>query len=348
MRLKKHFSFLLSLLLLVTLCACSGAANEKLPDEATLEVHFLDVGQADSTLLVFGDEAMLIDGGNRADSSFIYSYLDSLGIDYLDYIVATHPHEDHIGGIMGAITRCDGGVFYSNAENSESSIYFKLKEKLDQKGIPRKIATPGLSFKLGEADVTFLGPVEYLNDYNDNSLCLRVDYGDCSFLFTGDAGEQAEKLLLQSGVNLEATVLSVGHHGSATSSCYEFLRSVNMDYAVISADSNASYSHPHESTLSKLYDAQSIIYRTDKNGNIIFKTDGKNVSVSCEKGEPWAKSEEESASEAKSCMYIGNLSSEKYHSADCSFLPSEKNRVYFATKEQAVSSGYSPCKSCKP
>lgn len=341
---KKLLSVLLSIILLLSLCSCTDTSmGSELP---LLEVHFLDVGQADSTLVLCGDDALLIDGGNRADSSFIYSYLSNMEVDRLDYIIATHPHEDHIGGIMGALSYSDADVLYSCTDNDENSYFESLQKRLKERNIPLKVPEIGDSFNVGEAKVTFIGPVEYTNDANDNSLCVKIEYGDISFLFTGDAGYGAEKRLIQSGTDLESTVLQVGHHGSSTASCYEFLREVGMKYAVISSDSNSMYGHPHESTLSRLKDAGADIYRTDKQGTIVFKTNGSALTVTTEKN-VIAETSEGSINYAD-CMYIGNINSEKYHRRDCRSLPDEKNRVYFMTLEDVIKSGYSPCGTCKP
>ncbi len=333
---------LLILLLAFMLSACTMPQKT----DSTLEVHFLDVGQADSTLVLCGGEALLIDGGNSADSSFIYSYLQRNGIKFIDYIIATHPHEDHIGGIMGALSLADAGVCYSSVSDSEEPLFARLKDKLGTVGAELIVPSVGDSFSLGDASVTFLGPAEENDDENESSLVCRLDYGDTSFLFMGDAGEKSEKAMLGKDLLEKCTVLKVGHHGSSGSSCYEFLRTVSPDYAVISTENNSRYGHPHESTLSRLLDCGARVFRTDKNGSVIFRSDGVVMTVSPEKDRALSDETEAQTSLPEDAAYIGNLRSKKYHLSSCRSLPNENNRVYFYSLEEAINAEFSPCGSC--
>lgn len=334
---KRLFSLLLTVCMLFSLTACQAPPPE---GGGELEVHFLDVGQADCALIMCDGESMLIDGGNTADSSLLYSYLQKEEIDYLSCIIATHPHEDHIGGLPGALSYAGCGECFSPVTEYDSRCFQKLKDKLTAMDAPITVPSPGDGFDLGGAHITFLGPKEITDDQNENSIVCRLDYGDVSFLFTGDAGRQSEKQMLEDGLSLEADVLKVGHHGSSGSSCYEFLRAVNPHYAVISTEDNSRYGHPHEETLSRLKDCGAEIYRTDKHGTIVFCSDGSVLTVSSQKTEQ--------AEDTGSAMYIGNLSSEIYHRPTCPHLPAERNRIYFYTLEDAINSGYSPCGACKP
>ncbi len=340
-----------SVILTVLFLFLSGC-NTAEPSVSTLpemEVHFIDVGQADCALIMCEGENMLIDGGNAEDSSLVYSYLKSCGVKYLDCIIASHPHEDHIGGIPGALSLADVGTVYSPVAESENSYFNRLKTKLDEKGLEITIPRSGDEFELGGAKVTFLGPVELSDDDNDNSIICKVTYNDISFLFTGDAGTSAERLMLDSEEDLSATVLKVGHHGSGESTGYRFLREVNPSYAVISCGLNNQYGHPHEDLLSRLNDAGAAIYRTDINGTVVFTTDGVSLSVSPEKGKTEsAVQKKDEPSQTDQIMYIGNLSSKKYHLPTCRSLPAEKNTVYFYSLEEAINSGFSPCGTCKP
>ncbi len=332
------------LVLLFTLSACFETDKSS---GGGLEVHFIDVGQADCALVLCDGEAMLIDGGNVADSSLVYSYLRDNGVSYLNYIIASHPHEDHIGGIAGALVRAKAGICFSPVADDDSLLFAELKDRLAKVGAELTVASAGDSFKLGDAKITFLAPVELTDDKNENSLVCRLVYGDISFLFTGDAGTTSEKLMLKSGRELESTVLKVGHHGSGGSTCYEFLRAVNPTYAVISVEANSRYGHPDENTLSRLSDAGAAIYRTDKNGTVIFRTDGAELTVNVGKGST-AQIRAEAENADGEAMYIGNISSEKYHLPTCASLPAEQNRIYFYSLEEAIASGFSPCGSCKP
>lgn len=333
-------------LLIFALAACGVFGGSGSDGQSLLEVHFIDVGQADCALIMCEGQNMLIDGGNAADSALVYTYLRNNGVDYLDYVIATHPHEDHIGGIPGALSYASAGVCFSPVADDDGVLFEKLKAKLGS--TPITVPSVGDNFTLGGASVTFLGPVELTDDANENSLVCRLEYNDISFLFTGDAGTESEKLMLDSGCELESTVLKVGHHGSGGSSCYEFLRAVNPQYAVISVEEDSRYGHPHESTLSRLIDSGATIYRTDKNGTVIFRTDGNSLTVSAEKGSGKASQAAEQGNEEAEAMYIGNISSQKYHRLTCTGLPAEKNRIYFYSLEEAINSGFLPCGICKP
>lgn len=319
------------------------AAEEKTEDGG-LTVHFIDVGQADSALLQCGGQAMLIDGGNAADSSLVVSYLNSQGVEYLDYVVCTHAHEDHVGGLSGPLNTCTAGAVLAPVTEYDSKVFSDFVKYTRQQGLDITVPTPGDAFALGGAQVTVLGPVKDYTDTNNTSIVLRVDYGETSFLFTGDMEREAEADLLESGCDLDATVLKVGHHGSGTSSSYVFLREVMPEYAVISVGANNSYGHPDEEVMSRLYDARATVYRTDEQGTVVAYSDGTQVTFTTEKdAAPTAGRDE-----AESGVYIGNVNSHVFHRESCSGLPAEKNQVYFDSREAAVAEGYTPCGRCKP
>ncbi len=311
-----------------------------------LEVHFLDVGQADCALVICEGETLLVDGGNREDSSLLYSYLRDHSVTYINHIVATHPHEDHIGGLQAALSAAGAGDVYSPVEESDNGFFISLKRKLDSSGIPLVVPSVGDSFTVGGAKAVFLGPTRFSEEENDNSLVFRLDYGNVSFLFTGDAETAEENDMLESGANVGATVLKVGHHGSAGSSGYAFLRAVSPAYAVISTENNSRYGHPHDATLSRLSDVNAVIYRTDKCGTVIFRSDGEAIAIETEKDGAAQAASGENSGEAP--MYIGNISSGVYHLPTCRSLPAEHNRINFYSLEEALNSGYRPCGFCDP
>ncbi len=346
---RKIAALLLALLCLFVSSAC-GPVSETAPDSGNMEVHFIDVGQADSALLLCGGESLLIDGGNSGDSSLLYSYLRDHGVKRLDYIIATHPHEDHVGGITGALSYVSSvGEAFSPVAGDENYYFNRMVRRLEEMGVGLTVPEVGDSFEVGGARVTFLGPLELYDDMNQNSLVCRVDYGEISFLFTGDAERPAEELMLDGGAELGATVLKVGHHGSSRSTTYRFLREVAPAYAVISCEKNNSYGHPDDKLLSRLRDADVTVCRTDRNGHIVFTTDGAALSVAVQKGSVGTGSTilQEAPAEGEP-MYVGNVSSKKYHRTTCSYLPSEKNSVYFYSLEEALGSGFDPCGMCKP
>ncbi len=254
------------------------------PEGSSFVVHFIDVGQADAALVICDGVSMLIDGGNVEDSNLIYSYLQKQGITHLNYIVSTHPHEDHVGGLSGALTYATVGKVYSPVTSFSTKAFKNFKQKVEAQGKTLTVPTPGESFSLGSATVTVLGPLKSsYEDVNDTSIVLRIVFGETSFLFTGDMEREAENDLIQNGTFLGATVLKVGHHGSHSSTSYTFLRQVAPQYAVISVGKGNSYGHPTEEVLSRLRDAEVEVYRTDMQGDILCISDGKTVTFTTAK-----------------------------------------------------------------
>lgn len=255
-----------------------------LPQGSELQVRFLDVGQADAALISCDGHHMLIDGGNRGDSNLIYSVLQREEISYLDMVVATHAHEDHIGGLPGAFQYASAGLTLSPVTAYDSDVFETFAARAREKGGGLTVPEPGDTYPLGSAAVTILG-VNGAEDTNNTSIVLRIDYGETSFLFTGDAEREAEQVILDSGLPLSATVLKVGHHGSDTSTSYPFLREIMPQYAVISVGTGNSYGHPTEETLSRLRDADVKVFRTDMQGDIVFTSDGKTVTAQTQRNQ---------------------------------------------------------------
>ena len=338
----------------------SGTESEKESGDTTtqviqhgLKVHFIDVGQADAALLISGDSAMLIDGGNVEDSSKIYSYLDRLGISHLDYIVGTHAHEDHMGGLSGALQKASVGVIYAPRTENDAKFYQSFKSKVASAGKSITHPDSGTSFNLGSCFVELYCPTyENEDDLNNTSIITKVVCGDTSFLFTGDAEYSEEHDILSQGYDLSATVLKAGHHGSDTSSSYQFLREVMPEYVVISVGKGNQYGHPDEDALSRFRDAGAKVYRTDLQGDIIVESNGKDITVTTARNEnietnPTSYEYENVSKGTESAgTYIGNKNSKKFHKPTCHSLPIENNRVYFSSRADAVNSGYDSCGNC--
>ena len=244
-----------------------------------LRVLFIDVGQADSALLTCGGESLLIDGGNVDDSSTVYTVLKKNGVTHLDYVVCTHAHEDHVGGLSGALEACTAGTVYCPVTDYDSKAFRNFSDRVAEQNCELTVPKAGETFALGGAEVEFLACDPEAEDTNNTSIILRVSYGATSFLFMADAETPVEQALLDAGTDLSATVLKVGHHGSSTSTSYRFLNEVMPRYAVISVGKDNSYGHPHEKILSRLEDADARILRTDELGDILFVSDGKTVSL---------------------------------------------------------------------
>ncbi len=356
---KRLLPLLLALVLLLSACAdlpALPALPQSTPDptqapataspdtaEGQLQVHFIDVGQADCALLYTGDHAMLIDGGNVDDSSLVASYLLNLGIEKLDCVVATHAHEDHAGALGGILSVFPVETVFVTTLTYSSKCYDDFMHYVDQQDITPTIPQPGDIYRLGDCKITFLGPVKSYADTNDTSLVCRADFGSRSFLFTGDMETTAEADLLSSGADLKADVLKLGHHGSSTSTGYVFLREVAPMWGVISCGKDNDYGHPHREIVSRLNDAEISYYRTDTAGTVIAETDGESLVFSTERnvapegGDDGVEEEE---------IFIGNKNSKKFHSSSCDSLPSESNQVIFETYEDAIAAGYTPCGGC--
>lgn len=249
----------------------------------TLTVTWLDVGQGDAAVIQCGGQAMLIDGGKPEKSSYIYAWLQQHDLRYLDVIVATHVDADHIGGLSGALNYASVGTAYCPVTTGTTETFQSFVKYLAQRGKQITVPTAGETFALGGAQVQILGPLRRAEDSNDNSIVLKVSFGATSFLFTGDAERAEEQDLLNAGVNLQSTVLKVGHHGSDTSTSYPFLRAVAPQYAVISVGTGNSYGHPTEAVLSRLRDAGVTTFRTDMQGEITAVSDGQTVNFSTAK-----------------------------------------------------------------
>lgn len=242
-----------------------------------LYVHYIDVGEGDCELVCCGGEYMLIDAGEPAQSDTVVDYLASHGIDKLDYLVCTHGHADHCGGLDAVVEAVEVETVFTSPYVDSTHSYEIFTDAVYDAGLELTVPELGESFSLGEASFSFIGPLTDYGDHNDNSLVMRLEYGDTSFLFTGDMGEAAEKELLNDGAQLRCDVLKVGHHGSYGSSCYRFLREAQPSVGVISCQTGNRYGHPHEEALSRLEDAGVTVYRTDLEGSIVIFSDGMNI-----------------------------------------------------------------------
>ena len=327
--------------------------------ENVLQVHFLDVGQADCALVIFEEDAMLIDAGNNDDADTILDYLDAYGVQQLKYVVGTHPHEDHIGALDAVLYAVGVKNLLMPQVSTNTASFEDVLDAAIAKSLTISAPHAGDTFYLGKAKITAVNNYSK-GDLNNASIMLHLTYGDTSFLFTGDAETDAEIAAIQTGLLLDCDILKAGHHGSSTSSSPEFLAATTPSYVVISCGKNNDYGHPHKETLKAFESNSSIICRTDTMGTLLATCDGtttywNNSSIPTLKKEPpVAQSPIEQVPielSPAATTYILNTNTMKFHYPSCRSVPkiSVKNREdSTADRNSLISAGYSPCGNCRP
>lgn len=278
----------------------TNAVTSKYAAKSQIKIHYINVGQGDSELIQQNGHNMLIDTGTNASSNTLISYLRKQGVRKLDYLILTHPHEDHIGGADIVISSFNIGMVYMPKVVTTTTTFKDVVTAMNSRGLKASQPKIGSNFKLGDANCTILGPINSnKEDLNTYSIVLKVTFGSSRFLFTGDAQASNEYDMMSKGYNLNADVLKVGHHGSHTSTSEAFLQKVHPKYAVISCGAQNDYGHPHKATMDKLKKYGIKVYRTDECGNITCISDGKNISFSCKAGSYSAGEIKKAAGKAK-------------------------------------------------
>lgn len=261
------------------------------PDESELSVHFIDVGQGDSTLIVSNDEAMLIDAGDNNQGTKVQNYLQKQGVDNLKYVIGTHPDADHIGGLDVILYKFNCETVMIPNEEKDSDTYRDVIDTMETKGYKNTQPVVGDTYLLGDAEFTVLSPCRSYSASNNNSVAILFTHGKNRFLFSGDAEEEAEKDMLQSEQSLGADVYKVGHHGSRTSSSLAYLQAISPAYAVISCGEGNTYGHPHAEVLNNLRAMKTQVFRTDEQGTVIVNSDGEKLTWNCSPSESWQAGE---------------------------------------------------------
>ncbi|NFH79646.1 MBL fold metallo-hydrolase [Clostridium botulinum] len=352
---KKLISMLLVLSVVLVTLGCSqptkASANNIITttqsDLSGIKIHYIDVGQGDSELIQIDDKNVLIDAG--CNDSKALNYLKSIGINKLDYVIATHPHEDHIGGMTTIINNFNIGEFYAPKVTHTTRTFENMIKALQNKGV--KITDPkvGDTLTIGNATMQFLAPnSNKYEDLNNYSIVTRLKYGNKAFIFTGDAESLSEGEILAKQLDIQSDVLKLGHHGSYSSTGNEFLNKVNPKYAIVSCGKNNDYGHPHKETTDKLNKKGIEIFRTDTNGTIIATCDGNNISFNTDSVNITNSNENTSKDDSNNktntnTVWVANKTSKVYHSSkECSNMksPSEMSLQDAQTKD------LKPCSKC--
>lgn len=346
-----------------------------------LNVHMIDVGQGDSFLIECSNKYMLVDAGEVDAGEDVVKYLNSHNVNKLDYAVISHPHSDHFGGMQTVLENIDTENIVMTEKANTIRVWESLIDYIDQNNYNVIFPETNDTFNLGECTVTaFVPDVKNTDDINNCSIVLRAEYNGMAALFTGDAEKSEEKLIMNSGFDISADLLKIGHHGSSTSTDTEFLQKANPKLALISCGKNNEYGHPHVETTANLRKYSIYSRRTDQDGDIvvnlnegkltIVEADGTSSNVTVHKTEASSQSSSyssysESSSQSNSYSsysensnnnsnisteFVGNKNSHIFHKKQCSSVNkmSDKNKVYFDNRESAVNDGYTPCSRCNP
>lgn len=278
----KLLILLISIFLIFTLISCHNPPTSINNDN--LQIHFIDVGQGDAVLLTTKDKNLLIDSGPKEARKDLISYLKDRNINTLDYIILTHPHEDHMGGMAKVISTFNIGKIYSPKITSNSKNYEDFINAIKEKNLKINVIKSGeSSINLKDnISITFFSPIENydntpLDNINNYSPIIKIAYLNNSIILTGDAEKEIEQKAIEENFPLKADILKVGHHGSSTSTTEDFLSKVNPKIAVISVGKYNKYGHPNKETLDKLKKKDALIYRTDLEGTIILELDGNSI-----------------------------------------------------------------------
>lgn len=251
------------------------------PDPNKMLVHYIDVGQGDSILIQVNNKNLIIDAGPKSDKTKLLDYLSNLSLEKLDYVIATHPHEDHIGNMADIIDDYNVLAFYAPKVQSTTKTFEQMVEALKGKNLKINVIKKGTdSIDLGKnTKVTVFSPsqdsYENLNNY---SPVMKIEYGSTSFLFTGDAEKDIETEIISNNEDISSDVLKVGHHGSSTSTSKNFFNKVNPSIGVISVGEDNTYNHPNKETIKLLGESKVATYRTDKDGTIVISSDGSKIT----------------------------------------------------------------------
>lgn len=338
-----------------------------------MAVHFLDVGQGNAILVQSGGQNLLYDGGDQNHADEVVSYLQQQNVQTIDYMISSHYDEDHLGGLIPCLNTFEVSNVLGPDYVHTSNLFNTFMNTATANAIIVQYPSVGDTFDFGTGSFTVLAPSGISQNSNDNSLVIKLENGSNSFIFTGDAEETSEQDMISTGMNLDCDVLSIGHHGSASSTTWDFLEATSPSYAVISCGVNNQYNHPSAETMGRLSDMEIPVFRTDKQGTIIAVSDGTTINWSqnpCNdysSGDSSANSSgdlssdgisyheettvseqnsvQEDSSAATGAMVWIPATGEKYHSIpNCGRMNPDTARQ--VTQSEAEAMGYGPCSKC--
>lgn len=357
-RVKRCFLALL-IITVFTLTGCQPGAGKAFKQSEHLKVHFLDVGQADCMLVESDGHFMLIDAGNRDDEEVVMEYLNKKGVTELDFVIGTHPHEDHIGSLGAVIDSFPIETLIMPKVSHTTETFKRVVTAVENRKLTITAPVSGKSYSLGSAVFTIIAPLDQESeiakeDLNNHSVGIRLVHGKNSFLLCGDAEKEEEQEMLHGNRVVSADVLKASHHGSDTSTSELFYKEVSPKTVVISVGEGNDYGHPHVSTLDRIRESGAKVYRTDENGTIISSSDGETIRWDLEKTQKETKTEKDNTSDIKpvtSNSYIMNTSTEKFHTLSCrsvAQMKAKNKEVFEGKREELIIQGYAPCKICSP
>jgi beta-lactamase superfamily II metal-dependent hydrolase len=292
---------------------------------------------------------MLIDAGERDQGEAAVSYLEKQGVKTLDYVIGTHPHSDHIGGLETVIRKFDVQKVFLPEKEHTTKVYENLLDAIAGKNLKITIPRPGENYSLGAASFQIIAPnKDYGDNLNNWSIGIRLVYGKNSFVLCGDAEKEAEKDVAENGFPLKADVLKLSHHGSSTSLSESFMDQVAPEYGVISCGKNNDYGHPHKEVLDMLKKRNIKVLRTDQLGTIVAVSDGVRITFP---GTSEGTAKDQVQSTAAEQDYVINTNTKKFHRPECKSAASmkkENRKTYQGAREDLIQMGYEPCQNCSP
>ena len=368
----RFVTFILSVLLALTLVLPGSAVTAKADGQGNMAVHFIDVGQGLAILVQSGGENLLYDGGNRSHADEVVQYLKNQQVETINYMISSHYDEDHLGGLVKCLDNFEVGHVLGSDYVHTSDLFNTFMNTATAHAIIVEYPSVGDTYEFGTGSFTVMAPDGISQNSNDNSVVIRLVNGNKSFMFMGDAEETSEQDMISTGMNLDCDVLSLGHHGSASSTSWDLLEAASPSWAVISCGLNNSYGHPAAETMGKLSDMDIPVFRTDDQGTVIALSDGNTISWNQEPCNDYTSGSEKQStdssadqseqdtndaaatesyaaetdtSDTQGRMVWISATGSKYHSIpDCGNM--NPNKATQETESQALSQGYEACKKC--